>query len=184
MTPAEELVLVHQAQAGSADAFKQLYDLAKPKILATVLRWMNFQYEDAEELTADSFLQAFRKLSSFRGSSRFSTWVHKIALNNVRMNLRRKKLLTISLDQLPVDRDGKPMESPYLTSIDVYQQNVDLKHVLPAIQQLSPGYQRVLMLHEVHGFQHREIAKLTGRTAGNSKSQLHKAKEAARKVLV
>jgi len=157
--------IVRRAQAGDADAFAALFNAHKARIYSLCLRMTNNTAE-AEDLTQDAFLQVFRKLSSFRGDSALSTWLHRIAVNTVLMRFRKKALAQVSLDEpRSKNGDGKPM-------------------LTRAIAELPEGYRTVFLLHEVEGYEHREIAEFLGCSTGNSKSQLHKAKMRIRELLL
>jgi len=132
---------------------------------------------EAEDLAQDAFLQVFRKLSSFRGDSALSTWLYRIAVNTVLMHFRRKTPCRISLDE-PIRNqdDTKSVRREYGTRDGRLDSVVSRVALTRAISELPEGYRAIFLLHEVEGYQHREIAKLLGCSVGNSKSQLHKAK--------
>ena len=130
---------------------------------------------EAEDLTQEAFLQLFRKISTFRGESAFSTWLHRLAVNVVLMHLRKKVPQQISLDETessqdePVKRDYGDNDRRLLGSID----RISLER---AIAELPPGYRTVFVLHDIEGYEHNEIAEIMKCSVGNSKSQLHKAR--------
>jgi RNA polymerase sigma-70 factor (ECF subfamily) len=132
---------------------------------------------EAEDLAQDAFLQVFRKLSSFRGDSALSTWLYRIAVNTVLMHFRRKTPCRISLDE-PIrgQDDSKSARREYGTRDGRLDSAVTRVALTRAISELPEGYRAIFLLHEVEGYQHREIAELLGCSVGNSKSQLHKAK--------
>jgi RNA polymerase sigma-70 factor (ECF subfamily) len=137
----------------------------------------------AEDLSQESFFQLHRKLSSFRGESAFTTWLHRLTVNVVLMHLRKRVLPICSLDQLmaavPEERAGRGFGKRDLTQAGV----VDRLAINRAVATLAPGYRNVFLLHDVHGYQHREIASMEDCSLGNSKSQLHKARRALRSAL-
>jgi len=137
---------------------------------------------EAEDLTQEAFLQMFRKIGTFRGEAAFSTWLHRLTVNLVLMKLRKKALWTSSLDDPgPDSEDARPMEfgSPDATLIG----SVDRLTLEKAIGALPPGYRIIFQLHDVEGYEHREIAGMIGCSVGNSKSQLHKARMKLREML-
>ena len=95
--PAEANALA-RAQAGDHQAFAQLYSLHKRRIYSLCLRMVG-NIAEAEDLTQEAFLQLHRKIATFRGDSAFSTWLHRLAINVVLMQLRKKGLSLISLDE-------------------------------------------------------------------------------------
>jgi RNA polymerase sigma-70 factor (ECF subfamily) len=146
------------------------------RIYSLCLRMTNNAAE-AEDLAQDAFLQVFRKLSSFRGDSALSTWLYRIAVNTVLMHFRRKTPCRISLDE-PIrgQDDSKSARREYGTRDGRLDSAVTRVALTRAISELPEGYRAIFLLHEVEGYQHREIAELLGCSVGNSKSQLHKAK--------
>lgn len=143
---------------------------------------MTSNVAEAEDLSQEAFLQLFRKISTFRGESAFSTWLHRLVVNVVLMHLRKKGLQQISLDEMdtsqeePVKRDYGEQDRRLISSID----RITLAR---AIALLPPGYRAVFVLHDMEGYEHNEIAQLLKCSVGNSKSQLHKARMKLREWL-
>jgi RNA polymerase sigma-70 factor (ECF subfamily) len=139
---------------------------------------------EAEDLTQEAFMQLFRKIHTFRGESAFSTWLHRLTVNLVLMRLRRKKLVSTSLDEATGsdEEDGRhrnDIGGPDLSLTGVF----DRFNLQTAINQLPVGYKLAFILHDVFGYQHNEIAEIRGCSEGNSKSQLHKARKQLRELL-
>jgi RNA polymerase sigma-70 factor, ECF subfamily len=175
--------VVRLAQQGDADAFERIYRLHSRKVYTLCLRMVGDR-ADAEDLTQDVFLQLFRKINSFRGESAFSTWLHRMAVNIVLMRFRKKNLVDRSLDTLmnPEEESNAPSQEfggPDLRLNGV----VDRITLETAINELPPGYKAMFILHDVQGYNHDEIAEIFCCTAGNSKSQVHKARTRLRKLL-
>jgi RNA polymerase sigma-70 factor (ECF subfamily) len=133
---------------------------------------------EAEDLTQDVFLNVFRKLGTFRGESAFTTWLHRLTVNQVLMHFRKnhvkKEQLTEDVE-MPVgtmDRN-RFNRSPVLDRLSLDE----------AIVQLPQGYRTVLILHDLEGLEHSEIASLLGCSIGTSKSQLHRARMRMRLLL-
>lgn len=138
---------------------------------------------DAEDLTQEAFLQMFRKIGTFRGESAFSTWLHRLAVNLVLMRLRKKTLLTSSLEESP-GHDPEDSRVREFGAADVSLTGaMDRLALERAIQSLPAGYRTIFHLHDVEGYEHKEIAGLIGCSIGNSKSQLHKARMKLRELL-
>ena len=181
-----DLDLVQRAQQGDSDAFASLFHSNKAKIYSVCLRMTN-NIAEAEDLMQDAFLQAFRKLASFRGDSALSTWLYRIAINTVLMHFRKKKLRQVSLDE-PYEKDAKAGDQKnasreYGRSDDRLVGIVDRIALTRAIAELPTGYRTIYLLHEVEGYEHQEIAELLKCSVGNCKSQLHKAKLRIRELL-
>jgi len=177
-----EALAIRRAQAGDGEAFNFLYEMHKRRVYSLCLRMMK-DPTAAEDLAQDAFLQLFRKISSFRGDSAFTTWLHRMTVNTVLMHLRKKKLPSISLDEVmePHDDDSPRMEFGSLDpSLAGAIDRVTLERV---VAELPPGYKEFFILHDVEGFEHNEIADKLGCSVGNSKSQLHKARLKLRHLL-
>jgi len=137
---------------------------------------------EAEDLTQEAFLQLFRKISTFRGESAFSTWLHRLAVNVVLMHLRKKGLQQVSLDEVDTSQD-EPVKRDYGSDDRRLTGSVDRIGLQKAIADLPPGYRAVFVLHDVEGYEHNEIAEIMKCSVGNSKSQLHKARMKLRERL-
>ena len=160
------------------EAFEQLYERHHRRVYSLCLR-MTQNVAQAEDLAQEAFIQLFRKIGSFRGESAFTTWLHRLTVNQVLMHFRKKgvKLEQTSDDgETPVQvvlGTGNPNQMPV-----VYRIALDR-----AIGQLPPGYLTVLVLHDVEGHEHEEIARMLGCSVGTSKSQLHKPRMKLRTLL-
>ena len=175
--------LIRLAQQGDAAAFEGLYQLHNRRVYSLCLRMVGNTAE-AEDLTQEAFLQLFRKISTFRGESAFSTWLHRLAVNVVLMKLRKKSGKETSLEQVtdPDEESGTPRRD--FGTLDVrLSGSLDRVNLQRAVEQLPPGYKAVFVLHDVQGFEHNEIAGIMGCSIGNSKSQLHKARMRLRDLL-
>jgi RNA polymerase sigma-70 factor (ECF subfamily) len=179
--PAEAEVLA-RAQAGDHEAFAQLYALHKRRIYSLCLRMVG-NVAEAEDLTQEAFLQLHRKIATFRGDSAFSTWLHRLAINVVLMQLRKKGLSLISLDEAmeptPEEGPSRSFGAPDLALTGT----IDRLVLERAIADLPAGYRLIFILHDVEGFEHNEIASMLDCSIGNSKSQLHKARLKLRDAL-
>jgi RNA polymerase sigma-70 factor, ECF subfamily len=179
--PAEAEALA-RAQAGDHQAFAHLYSLHKRRIYSLCLRMVG-NVAEAEDLTQEAFLQLHRKIATFRGDSAFSTWLHRLAINVVLMQLRKKGLSLISLDEAmePAAEEGpgRSFGTPDLTLAGA----IDRLALERAVAELPAGYRLIFILHDVEGFEHNEIAAMLDCSIGNSKSQLHKARLKLREAL-
>jgi RNA polymerase sigma-70 factor (ECF subfamily) len=158
--------------------FEELFKLHIGKVFAVCLR-MTGSTAEAEDLSQEVFIQVFRKLGTFRGESAFSTWLHRLTVNHVLMYFRKSRRRREQLTE-----DGELPERTIkgrnvLTSFPI----LDRLALAEAIGKLAPGYRAVLVLHDVEGLQHLEIANILGCSVGTSKSQLHKARMKMRRLL-
>lgn len=137
---------------------------------------------EAEDLTQEAFLQLFRKVSTFRGESAFSTWLHRMAVNVVLMHLRKKGLPVVPLEDTIETEEESPKKEPGAEDLSLAG-SIDRLQLERAVAALPPGYRSVFVLHDVEGYEHNEIADMVGCSIGNSKSQLHKARLKLRELL-
>jgi len=174
---------IRLAQQGDAEGFEIIYQQHSGRVYALCLRMLRDPVE-AQDLTQDVFMQLFRKIHTFRGESAFSTWLHRLAVNLVLMRLRRKSPPMISIDAT-ADLDGETSSSTIDISAPdlLLEGSIDRVALDRSIEQLPAGCRAIFVLHDIQGYQHDEIATIVGRSAGNSKSQLHKARKRLRELL-
>ena len=169
---------VKLAAAGDVAAFEELYRRHYRRVYSLCFR-LSHSASDAEDLTQNVFIQLFRKLKTFRGASSFTTWLHRLTVNEVLMHFRKnvvKKERTTD-DGITPTQIVSGTQNPNRMSL------VDRIALDEAVQQLSPGYRAVFILHDVEGYEHEEIGKILGCAVGTSKSQLHKARLKLRRLL-
>jgi RNA polymerase sigma-70 factor (ECF subfamily) len=176
-----EAEAIERAKQGDAEAFQVLYDLHKRRVYSLCLR-MTANTAQAEDLTQEAFLQLFRKIGTFRGESAFSTWLHRMAVNVVLMQLRKKGLPVVSLEETMEGEEDAPRKEPGVPDRRLTG-SVDRLQLQRAVDALPPGYRSIFVLHDVEGYEHNEIAQMVGCSIGNSKSQLHKARMKLRELL-
>jgi len=169
-----EAEAIERAKQGDEAAFETLYQLHKRRVYSLCLRMVSNPAQ-AEDLAQEAFLQLFRKIGTFRGESAFSTWLHRMTVNVVLMQLRKKNLPSVSLEETLESDEEAPRKEFGADDVKL-EGSVDRLQLQRAIDRLPPGYKKVFVLHDVEGFEHNEIAQLVGCSIGNSKSQLHKAR--------
>jgi RNA polymerase sigma-70 factor, ECF subfamily len=161
--------LVERSRQGDRAAFEQLYRRHVGRVYATVLRLAGDPVR-AEEWTQDAFVTAWQKLDRFHGNSRFSTWLHRVAVNTalggLRSDMRRDDRIQL------IDADA-------IAPTGALERG-DLER---SIASLPARARAVFVLHEVDGYQHADIASLMGISTGTSKSQLHRARSLLRERL-
>src|SRR5438093_2719259 len=177
-----EAEAIERAKQGDAEAFQFLYNLHKRRVYSLCLR-MTGNTASAEDRTQEAFLQLFRKIGTFRGESAFSTWLHRMSVNVVLMQLRKKNLPLVPLDEaMEGDDEGVARKEPGAPD-ERLTGSIDRLHLKRAVDELPPGYRTIFLLHDVEGYEHNEIAGIVGCSIGNSKSQLHKARIKMRELL-
>ena len=176
---ANDFSLCQLAAGGNLAAFELLYQRYHRRTYSLCLRMTNSQTE-AEDLTQEVFIQLFRKIGSFRGDSAFSTWLHRLTVNQVLMHFRRR-----SVKNEKTSEDGEiPEQTVSGTENPNKMPVIDRLALNKAIEQLPPGYKKVFWLHDVEGYEHEEIARMLKLSVGTSKSQLHKARLKLRGLLI
>jgi RNA polymerase sigma-70 factor, ECF subfamily len=177
-TRAGDYELAQRAAAGDAAAFDQLYRLHHRRVYSLCLRMLQNEAE-AEDLSQEVFVQLLRKVGMFRGDSAFTTWLHRLTVNQVLMYFRKKGVRlerTTEDGEMPVQIVAGTQDAGRMPVVD----RIALDR---AIAKLPPGYRAVFILHDVEGYEHEEIARALGIAAGTSKSQLHKARMKLRTIL-
>jgi RNA polymerase sigma-70 factor (ECF subfamily) len=175
---ASDYELAQRAAKGDMPAFEELYDRHHRRVYSLCLR-MTQNVSEAEDLTQEVFIQLFRKIGSFRGESAFTTWLHRLTVNQVLMHFRRRGVR----DEKTTEEGDMPEQVVLGTDNPNQMPVVDRIALDKAIAQLPPGYRTVFVLHDVEGHEHEEIARMLGCSVGTSKSQLHKARMKLRQLL-
>ena len=179
---AGEAEAIAAAKRGDAEAFARLYNLHKRRVYTLCLRMLG-NVSAAEDMTQNAFLHLFRKIDSFRGDSAFSTWLHRLTVNLVLMQLRKRGLNLVSLEETVSPSDEDSPRRDFGSRDPVLAGSVDRVSLERAVAALPPGYRMVFVLHDVEGYEHNEIAIMLDCSIGNSKSQLHKARLRLRELL-
>lgn len=180
-----ERELIDRLKCGDHEAFECLYRQHKKRVYNLCLRMTN-NHPIAEELTQEVFLTVFRRIESFRGESRFTTWLHRIAVNAVLMHVRERgaRISEVAFEELegPSEEHHSPRDR-YGCEDSMLGASLDRVTLERALTELPPGYRIVIVLHDIEGYEHGEIAQLLGCSVGNTKSQLHKARLKLRRIL-
>ncbi|MBB4636225.1 RNA polymerase sigma factor [Longimicrobium terrae] len=166
--------LIHQARQGDGGAVRALYERHAQRVYAVVKRLAGHDDALAEDWAQEAWVRAIRALPTFRGDARFTTWLHRIAVNSA-LHGRRTRMRKAGRETVMMD-DTFSVRAVADTSV--------LKIRLErAMEQLPEGMRKVLVLHDVEGYTHEEIGEMLGVTAGTCKSQLFKARARMRRLL-
>ena len=172
----DEISWVEKARGGDALAFEKLYRKHCGRIYALCWRLCGRDAGLAEDLVQEAFLRAWNKLHLFRGESSFGTWMHRLAAN-VALSDRRIRMRRVAREIL-MD------EAVVRTAIGARDITQGLRSDLEqAISQLPERARSVLILYDIEGYQHAEIAEITGMAVGTSKAHLHRARKLVREAL-
>lgn len=172
---AEVEALVARAREGDSRAFEGLYRQLSGRVYGVCLR-MAREPQKAEELAQEAWVRAWERLESFRGESRFSTWLHRLTVNVVLDSRRRDgrwKERFESLTDRPEEHEGSAPEPPPGLRMDLER----------AVSTLPEGARMVFLLYDVEGFKQQEIAERLGIAEGTVKAQLHRARKLLREVM-
>lgn len=169
--PAEDAdrALARSAGAGDVAAFEALYRRHVGRVHGVIARLVGSHGARAEDLTQEAFVRAWQALPAYRFESAFSTWLHRLAVNTALMELRsrRSRPLAANDDEI-FDTIGSIDSAGHVTAL-----SMDLERVVAT---LPPRARAVLVLHDVEGWKHEEIAIELGMAVGSSKAQLHRAR--------
>ncbi len=168
-----DAAIVRRAIEGDERAMRLLWNQHAPHVDAVVRR-LAADPDLAEDIAQEVWIQIFRALPSWRGDAKFSTWVHRVAINRALNALRRTKRLAAV--ETAIEDDSALVEQH--SEHTMLAQTIDA-----AAAKLSPGARTVFLLHDVEGYTHEEIATELGITPGGSKSQLFKARAKLRRLL-
>jgi RNA polymerase sigma-70 factor (ECF subfamily) len=166
-----EAQLVDGCRRGDREAQAALYRQYRVRVYNVVLRICGEQ--DADELSQETFIKIFRGIARFRGESALSTWIYRLAVNAALSHVtRRPKERSLEDCQIDEPAASMPSRDPRLR-----------QRMERALAALPAGYRAVLVLHDVEGLSHEEIAEILGCRIGTSKSQLHKSRQKMRELL-
>ena len=161
----DEQAWVERARQSDTTAFESLYRLHVDRIYGLCLR-MTGNASEAEDCTQEAFIQAWNKLSKFRGDSAFSTWMHRIAVNSVLGRMRKSRR---EQDRIQAVSDISPTP-------ETIGDSGNFEDLQKAVDDLPSGARHVFVLHAVYGYSHNETGEMLGIATGTSKAQLHRAK--------
>jgi RNA polymerase sigma-70 factor (ECF subfamily) len=178
--------LVERARTGDVAAFEHVYRREVGRVYALCLR-MTADAVRARELTQSVFVRAWDRLGSFRGDSQLSSWLHRIAVNEVlteaRTDRRRRARVVLAEDQSSAvmddggDETGASANAPSRTGITLPEDLETRMDLERAIAGLPPGARTVFVLHDIEGYRHEEISRMTGSAEGTLRAQLHRARK-------
>lgn len=177
---AEDLALVNRARKEDSSAYDELIHRYQERIYATVYH-MTSNHEDANDLTQETFIKAYRALHSFKGDSSFYTWIYRIAVNKTINFLKtRKNRVHMSLNDLDFNAENDP-DLVALVSDKTPRRDLNLSELQEklneAMQKLSEVHRMVVTLHDVQGLSHDEIAGIVGCNVGTVRSRLFYARQ-------
>jgi RNA polymerase sigma-70 factor, ECF subfamily len=169
--------LVHRTQKGDAAAFDTLIERYKSRLYGVIFHMIN-NHEDAADLSQETFLKAFRNILKFRKDANFYTWLYRIGVNTTLNFIRKRKEPPLSLNQLSPETEEEPALKE-LTSKEGVTAATGLgelrEKLNESLQKLSEEHRMVVVLHDIEGLKHQEIAKILGCTEATARSRLYYA---------
>ncbi len=175
--PLNELELVQKAAVGDHRVFRTLFESNVSRVYALCFRMSGGDVLLSEEITQDVFVKAWENLGSFRGDSKFPTWLHRIAVNEFLMRKRSQKRF---MQKVVMTGDLAPFESRHDDGNRINSINIDLEKAISALPEQA---RIVFILHDVNGYKHEEIAEMVSIEIGTSKAHLHRARRLLREEL-
>ena len=163
---------------GDRQVFHELYQKHHRRVYSTCFG-LTQNISEAEDLTQEVFIHLFRTIGSFRGESAFTTWLHRLTVNHVLMHFRKRRVRS----ERTTENGDLPLQVVAGTTDPQRMRVVDRILLSEVIAQLPEGYREAIILHDVEGLEHREIARIRGRSVGTSKSQLHKGRTMLRALI-
>ena len=179
MTREQEAMIVRKVLQGDVNAFEKLVTEYEKAVYAIAQR-MTGNPEDAADMTQETFIKAYNSLSSFRGDSKFSVWLYRIA-NNVCLDFLRSKNRRPTVSLSTEDDDGEETQldiadesqSPEL----LLESSLTRDAVRRGLDSLPPDYKQILLLREIQGMSYEEIAAALGIESGTVKSRIFRARK-------
>jgi RNA polymerase sigma factor (sigma-70 family) len=184
--PTEEMELVRRARNGDLEAYDELIKRYQERIYATIYH-MTANHEDANDLAQESFIKAFQALPSFKGGSTFYTWLYRIAVNKtINFLKQRKNRMHMSLNDLDFNTENNP-DLVALISEKTPRRDAGLNELQEklnaALLKLSEPHRLVVVLHDVQGQSHDEIAEIMDCNIGTVRSRLFYARQQLQSLL-
>jgi RNA polymerase sigma factor (sigma-70 family) len=184
--PVEEMVLVNRARRGDLKAYDELVRRYQERIYATVYH-MTANHEDANDLAQESFVKAFQALKSFKGGSSFYTWLYRIAVNKtINFLKQRKNRQHMSLNDIDFNAEHDPDLVALISDKNPRREaglNELQEKLNAALLKLSESHRLAVVMHDVQGHSHEEIAKVMQCNIGTVRSRLFYARQQLQALL-
>jgi len=180
--------LVHEALSGNKEAFSELVRKYEKLVYNTSVQ-LTGSCDDAYDVSQEAFIKAYRSLGSFRGDSKFSTWLYKITYNAAQDYLRnRSRHSTVSLTVSDDDEEDNQLDitdnTVSYSPEDSYERDEQCKAVREAIMHLSEKHRQIIMLRDIEGYTYEEISEMLDIGIGTVKSRLNRARIAVKEFLI
>jgi len=185
----EDTELVERCKSGEREAYDELMRRHQDRVFNVVYRCVG-NHEDASDIAQEVFIRAFRAIEGFQGQAALSTWLHRIAINEVINHRRRagakRKIRTVPIERNNPDSEGHGSDDPPDTSTEPSRVMVEKEReqlIQEAIDSLDDDHRTVVVLKDIEGYRYEEIAEIIGCPRGTVKSRLHRARLELREKL-
>ncbi len=179
MTREQELAVIRRVQRGDTDAFEALVAAYEKNVFNVALQ-MTGNREDAQDMTQEAFLKAYSSLSSFRGDSKFSSWLYRI-VSNVCLDFKRRQGRRPSSSLTVEDDEGENIQLDIADESQspeaLLERKMTREAVRAGLQQLPDEQRQILLLREIQGLSYEEIGEAMGLEAGTVKSRIFRARK-------
>ena len=179
MTREQELAVIRRVQRGDTDAFEALVAAYEKNVFNVALQ-MTGNREDAQDMTQEAFLKAYSSLSSFRGDSKFSSWLYRIG-SNVCLDFKRRQGRRPSSSLTVEDDEGENIQLDIADESQspeaLLERKMTREAVRAGLQQLPDEQRQILLLREIQGLSYEEIGEAMGLEAGTVKSRIFRARK-------
>lgn len=186
LTP--EALMIQRAMSGDKEAFGELVKQYESMVYNTAMQALR-NAEDAYDVSQEVFIKAWRSIGSFRGESKFSTWIYRITSNQIKDYIRAKsRHATLSLSEYDNDNDTDkeidiPDASRSVMPEEVYLRDELRDTVREAIASMSADHRQIIVLRDIEGYSYEEIAEMLGLEIGTVKSRINRARNAVKDFL-
>ena len=173
MNKKEDLYLINKVKKGNVSAFETLINKHKELVYTVAIQIVKNK-EDAEELAQDAFIKAYNSINSFKGDSKFSTWLYRIVYNLSVSKIRKKKKNLINIDDIPIS--GASVSDTY-ENYSGLEKEERLAQLKQAINKLNEDEAFIITLFYMEGMSVKDISEITNLTDSNIKIKLHRARK-------
>ncbi len=184
-SPDSDHDLIRRVQSGDAAAFDALVERYKGRLYSLIYNMMG-NHEDAADLSQEVFLKAFKSIHSFRSQANFYTWLYRIGVNTALNFLKRRKEPHLSLNEWGPDAEGEPFLKELAskeTAGSALHMNELREKLNEALQKLSEDHRTVVVLHDIEGMRHQEVARVLGCSEATARSRLFYAHQQLQALL-
>jgi RNA polymerase sigma-70 factor (ECF subfamily) len=174
---ASELKMIERVKQNDPIGQRQLYEQFSVQMFRICLRYTTDRNE-AEDVLQDGFIKVFRDIAQFRGEGPLGAWIRRIMVNTALSHLRKKKQFITNVP------DFEHLEGNDHALMPSFDSNIDAETLMRHLQNLPDGYRAVFNLYAIDGYTHEEIAEQLNISIGTSKSQLFKARDYIKRMLI